>query len=75
MKSLLKLLLLICIAAAINGCKKGGYGNYPGGVPYDVVALLDVRTIYHGEDVTLTRDLMFGGSKIGVVVISDHAEG
>src|SRR5690606_15305989 len=75
MKNILNLFFLICIAAVLNGCTKGQYGNYPGGVPFDVVAILDVRPIYKGTDVTLTADNMYGGKKLRAVVISDHTAG
>ena len=69
------LAIAISIIGAMSGCKKGEYGNYPGGVPYDVISVLDIRPIYKGQDVTLSEKNLYGGKKIQVVVISDHDAG
>lgn len=53
------------------GCKKEG--NYPGGTVAPYIPLLDLRSIYHGEDVTLTKEAMFGSTKITGIVVSDHS--
>ncbi|AHF16153.1 DUF5689 domain-containing protein [Niabella soli] len=74
MKHIFNLLLVLSIAAAINSCTKNTYENYPGGVPYDVISALDVRLLYNGQDVTLTKDLLYGGARLAAVVISDHTE-
>ncbi len=73
MKYLVNLLLIISIAAAINSCTKT-YKNYPGGEPNDVGAILDVRPLYKDQDVVLSKDNLYGASKLAVVVISDHTE-
>ncbi|RYD90226.1 MAG: hypothetical protein EOP54_24300, partial [Sphingobacteriales bacterium] len=54
------------------GCKKD---KYPGGVPYNYIAMLDLRGIYDGADKVLTKETLFGGEKIAGVVISDHRGG
>src|SRR5688572_6160191 len=51
-------------------CKKD---NYPGGTVSDYIGMFDVRNIYKGEDVVLTKDNMFGATKITGVVVSDHS--
>jgi hypothetical protein len=71
MKYLVKLFLIINIAVAISGCNKDKY-NYPGGTPYDIISVLDVRPLYKGQDVILSKENMYGATKLGVVVISDH---
>lgn len=73
MKNSLYLLLIISIAATVNSCTKT-YKYYPGGEPNAIVSILDVRPLYKGEDVTLTRDKLYGGSKLAAVVVSDHSE-
>jgi hypothetical protein len=73
MKYLVNLLLIICIGAVINSCTKT-YKFYPGGEPNEVVSILDVRPLYKGQDVVLTKDLVYGGSKLAGVVVSDHTE-
>lgn len=54
------------------GCKKD---NYPGGRISPYIALYDVRNLYKGEDVTLSRDNLFGSTSIAVMVVSDHSGG
>lgn len=63
-------LLLLTI---ISGCKKEG--NYPGGVISPYIAIFDVRDLYKGDDVTLTKGNLFGSDKITGVVVSDHSGG
>ena len=74
MKYLLSLFLIINITVAINSCTKDTYKNYPGGEPNDIVSILDVRPIYKGKDVFLTKENLYGGSKLAAVVVSDHTE-
>jgi hypothetical protein len=66
-------LYITCLLAAgfFAGCKKEG--NYPGGTLSQYIALFDIRDIYKGEDVTLTKENMFGADKIAGVVTSDHS--
>lgn len=59
--------------AFVGGCKKEG--AYPGGTVSPYIAMFDVRGIYQGQDVTLTKENMFGADKIAGVVISDHSGG
>ena len=72
MKYLVNLFLIVSIAVAISCCtdKK----NYFGGVPNDIVSILDVRPLYKGNDVILTKENTFGGSRLAVVVVSEHKE-
>jgi hypothetical protein len=74
MKYLVNLFLIINIAAVISGCNKVTYENYPGGTPSDIISCLDVRQLYKEEDLVLTKENMFGASKLAAVVISDHTE-
>ncbi|MGJ7030988.1 DUF5689 domain-containing protein [Niabella hirudinis] len=75
MKHVFNLFLVLGAVATISSCTKNTYENYPGGVPYDVVSILDVRPIYKGQDVTLTKEMLYGGTRLEAVVISDHTEG
>jgi Family of unknown function (DUF5689) len=60
----------------LYGCKKDIYpGDYPGGKLSPYIALMDIRDIYKGKDVSLTTDNMFGADKIAGIVISDHSGG
>jgi hypothetical protein len=63
-------LLAVCFFA---GCKKEG--NYPGGTVSAYISLFDIRDLYKGKDVTLSKENMFGADKIAGVVISDHSGG
>lgn len=75
MKCLKYIFLIASIAAVTGGCNKVTYENYPGAVPYDVVPILDLRPLYKGKDVPLTKENLYGGSKLAAVVISDHTGG
>src|SRR5690349_5203538 len=74
MKYLVNLFLIISLAVAINSCNRTTYEDYFGATPNDIVSILDVRPIYKGQDVVLTRGLLYGGSRIAGVVVSEHAE-
>jgi hypothetical protein len=74
MKYLVNLFLIIIVAVVINGCMKDTYENYPGGVPNDIGSILDVRPLYKGKDVMLTKEKLYGASRLAVVVVSDHTE-
>ncbi|SFD15034.1 hypothetical protein SAMN05518672_101750 [Chitinophaga sp. CF118] len=54
------------------GCKKD---TYPGGTISPYIAIYDVRSLYKGQDITLTVDNMLGSDKIAAMVVSDHTEG
>ncbi|MFT3980290.1 MAG: DUF5689 domain-containing protein [Ferruginibacter sp.] len=66
--------IIFCLTAALGfwGCEKD---KYPGGTPYNEIALLDLRGIYNGTPVTLTKEIMFGGDKLRAMVVSDHRGG
>jgi hypothetical protein len=62
--------------AFIWGCKKNEYpGNYPGGVVSPYISIFDVKDLYKGEDVTLSKANMFGSNQITGMVVSDHSGG
>jgi hypothetical protein len=75
MNRLLYIFLVISIAAVTSSCNKDGYGNYPGGEPNPIISILDIRPLYKGKDVVLSKENMYGASKLSVIVISDHTEG
>lgn len=60
--------MMIIAAAIIGGCKKD---NYPGGVPGPTIAVLDLRAVYKGSDITLNEENMSGAKQFVGVVISD----
>jgi len=66
-------LYITCLLAVgfFAGCEKEG--NYPGGTPSSFIAMLDLRDLHKGENVTLTKDNMFGANKIAGLVVSDHS--
>ena len=55
------------------GCEKTG--NYPGATISPYIAIYDVKELFKGEDITLTKDMLFGSAKITGVVVSDHSGG
>jgi hypothetical protein len=74
MKYLVNLFLIINLAVAISSCNKITYENYPGGEPSEIISCLDVRQLYKEEDLVLSKENMYGASKLAAVVISDHTE-
>lgn len=66
--------ILMLVLIVFSGCLKEDV--FPAsGTPNDFIALVDVRGIYKGEAVTLSRSNMSGATKITGVVISDAAAG
>lgn len=55
------------------GCEKTS--NYPGGEIGPYIAIYDIRGMYKGTDVTLTKENMLGSTKIAAMVISDFTGG
>ena len=70
------LLYSFCLLALVLlwGCKKED-GTYPGGTLSPYIAVLDLRSIHEGQDVTLTKDNMFGATKVSALVTSNHSGG
>ncbi len=66
------LFLFILVAIAFAACKKA---NYAEGTVSPIVALLDVRQVYKGQDVVLDENNLNGARQIVGVVISDAASG
>jgi hypothetical protein len=74
MKYLVNLFSITILAVAINSCNRETYEDYFGATPNDIVSILDVRPLYKEGDVILSKDNLYGGSKIAAVVVSDHTE-
>lgn len=56
----------------ITGCEKD---NYPGHKVSPYIAIYDIRNIYKGKEVTLTKENMFGATQLACMVVSDHSGG
>lgn len=79
MKKTFYLMLMLLSSAFIwSGCEDkdylDGYGNYEGGTVSSFIPIYDLRNLYKGSDVSLTKDGMFGSTSISGVVVSDYAE-
>lgn len=74
MKYLVNIFLTVSIAAVVSSCNRDTYEEYYGAVPNDIISCLDLRPIYRGEDVILSKATLYGADKIAVVVASDHTE-
>lgn len=72
MKSRFFYLALCCIAFIINACQKHDYAE---GQLSPIIAVVDMRNIYKGSDVTLTKENMLGASQITGIVISNPDSG
>jgi hypothetical protein len=72
MKNLQHGIVALVLTVAFLSCKKG---NYPGGEVAPYIAIFDVRNLHKGEDITLTKEMMFGSNKITGLVVSDHSGG
>jgi hypothetical protein len=57
---------------AVAGCKKHDYAE---GTLSPIIAVVDMKALYKGADVTLTTDNMSGAKEIVGVVISNAASG
>ena len=76
MKKILVYTVIFSSLVMLAGCSKyDTYGNYPGGTISPVISIYDVRDLYRGTDVPLTKSVLFGSSKISGVVVSDHSGG
>lgn len=70
MKKIIIYSMILLFAGVFLGCKKG---NYPGATLSPYISLFDVRNLFKGKEMTLTKDNMFGADKIAVVVVSDYS--
>jgi hypothetical protein len=76
MKKLQLYSLLVLCLAALWGCKKKEFpGEYPGAVLSPYISIFDIKDLYRGTDVTLTKDNMLGCTRITATVVSDHSGG
>jgi hypothetical protein len=57
---------------AVAGCKKHDYAE---GTLSPIIAVVDMKALYKGADVTLTTDNMSGAKEIVGVVISNATAG
>jgi len=74
MKKIYQLLAVICSLFAFAACEDNIYEDQQG-VLSPVIAIQDIRKLYKGEDVTLTRQNMNEAYQIRGTVISDYANG
>ena len=72
MKKLITYVLAFQAIALLFACKKD---NYPGHQISPYVSIFDIRDLYRGQDVTLSKDNMFGSDLITGIVTSDHSQG
>lgn len=72
MKKTLIYSFLLLSLAFLWGCADD---NYPGAQVSPYFSMYDLRSLYKGEDVTLTKEKMFGSDKLTGVVVSDHSAG
>lgn len=74
MKNLKIYSFFLLTLTVLFGCKKEDkMGNYPGGVVSPYISIFDVRDIYKGTDVTLSKSNMYGSAQLTAVVVSDHS--
>lgn len=71
MKKFIRNSMLLSLAViTLAGCDKTG--NFPGADVSPYVAIFDLRSLYKGTDLRLTRESMLGYTGISGTVISDH---
>lgn len=73
MKQTILFSIILFALAGLVGCAKEK--TYPGARISPYIALFDIRDLFKGSDVTLTKERMYGSTKITGVVVSDHTEG
>lgn len=66
------LFLGLIVIAAFSGCKKNDYAE---GTLSPVIAVVDLKDLYKGSDLTLNTEMLSGAKQIGGVVISDATSG
>jgi len=71
-KSKIYTIILLLIAVAGISCKKD---SFPGATESPYISIFDVRNLYKGQPITLTKTNMFGATQIAGVTISDHSGG
>lgn len=71
-------LMLLTVVFVWSGCKDqdylNGFGNYEGGTISSFIPIYDLRNLYKGSDVELSKDAMFGSTSLSGVVVSDYTE-
>ncbi|AXY77887.1 hypothetical protein D3H65_29575 [Paraflavitalea soli] len=72
MKKIILYSFFLLSLASLWGCKKD---NYPGGAINSFIGIYDLRNIYKGQDVTLTKENMLGSTSITGMVVSEHSGG
>ena len=72
MKQVLSYTIIAMVIFSFANCKKTGYGNYPGGEVSHYISTYDIRTMYKGQDLILSKENMLGSTSLAVVVISNH---
>jgi hypothetical protein len=76
MKNTILYLYTLLTISIFTGCEKREYpGNYPGATVSPYVSIFDIKDLYKGAEVTLTKEKMFGSDKITAMVVSDHSGG
>lgn len=70
MKKILVYSYILISLTSLWGCEKG---SFPGAEISPYISLFDVRDIFKGKEITLTKDNMFGSTEITGVVVSDHS--
>lgn len=66
--------ILLGLMTFVSACLKEDISP-ASGTPNDFIALVDVRNIYKGSDVTLSTENMAGASRVTGVVVSDASSG
>ncbi|MBS7564068.1 hypothetical protein KHS38_06585 [Mucilaginibacter sp. Bleaf8] len=72
MKKIFLFLSLLSIGLLWSACKKH---DFAAGQPSPIIAVSDLRALYRGADVTLTRESMLGAHQIVGIVISNPDSG
>jgi hypothetical protein len=72
MKKLKLYSFILLLSVPFWGCQKD---KYPGGEISPYIALYDLRNIFKGDEVTLTKENMMGSTTITGMVVSDHSGG
>ena len=65
--------ILLLSFVSFLGCNKEYPGNYPGATISPYISIFDIKDLYKGTDVTLTKENMFGSHEITAMVVSDHS--
>ena len=73
MKKVASYFITLCLLFSFSSCMKENSNHFPGSELSPYIGIYDVRSLYKGTDLTLTKSVMSGADTICCMVVSDHS--